>query len=573
MQINNNAQEIIESRYLWLEKGEKTWDDACIRVGSIIGEATNNSSHYVPKFIESMSSGLFIPGGRIVRNTGRPRGSMFNCYNVPWGDSIEEIMDGISACGKLWKDGGGTGVTLSTLRPSNTPLLSSGGVSSGPLPFLLGANEVAKAIRTGGQRRAAGLALLSVSHPDILDFINCKKKDGDVSLFNISVGITEDFIDSVRQDREWPLMWRNQIYKTVNARDLWNEIITGLNNNGEPGIINLDNLTVNNSYYFAPIVGCNPCGEACLEAWGVCNLGSIVIKNFVSNGRMKWSLLEEVIDLVVRFLDHAIDVNVYTLPQIKQAAQRGRRIGAGIMGLADLFFEMKLRYGSKDALEFTEKLMKFIRNVAYESSIRLAVERGTFPAFDSNPYCKSKFVRTLPVSIRQDIRKHGIRNVTLMAMAPTGTISLIPECTSGIEPLSYKAYKRKDNVSTRYYVHPTYANHLLSGSDVPDYIIDSTDLKPIDHIEIQTVIQKYTDGAVSKTINVPNDFSDDSLSELLLETISDLKGITVYRDGSREGQPIIPISEAEAKKIVSKNNNSTVIDEDLLSCARGSCEI
>lgn len=568
MIINPNAQQIIESRYLWIEKNEKTWGDVARRVGSVVGSATTDTNLYIDKFINMIDEGYFIPGGRINRNAGRPRGSMFNCYCVPFGDSIEEIANGTAACMQLWKDGGGCGVPLSGLRPSGTPLVSSGGYSSGPLPFLYGLNEIGKAIETGGQRRAAGLALLSISHPDVLKFIDSKKSDGKLSHFNISVGITEDFIDSVRQDREWPLIWQNKIYNTVSARELWAQIVKGLSQNGEPGLINLDNLTINNSYYFSPIIGCNPCGEAVLEAWGVCNLGSLVLKNFVSNGRVKWKQLEEIIHLAVRFLDHAIDVNVYALPQIKQTAQKSRRIGIGVMGLADMFFDLGIRYGSPAALDFTERLFKFIRNISYEASVKLATERGTFPAFDSTLYCKAKFIKTLPPSLRTDIRKYGTRNVTVMAMAPTGTISLVPECTSGIEPLMYKAYRRNDRVSTRYYIHPMY-----NPNEPKDYLVDSTDLGPLDHIEMQSTVQKYTDGAVSKTILIPKDYSDDYLSDIILESISDLKGITVYRDGSREGQPVVPLTQQEVEELLKTQTKTLDVAIEVLDCAKGGCEI
>jgi ribonucleoside-diphosphate reductase alpha chain len=571
--LNDNAKEIIKSRYLWVTKGETEWDDIAKRVGSVVGGGSTPSDVYTDSYIEMLSEGWFIAGGRINRNAGRPRGSMFNCYNVPIGDSIEEITDAYSACMRLWKDGGGTGLTFSDLRPSGAPLISTEGESSGPMPFLWGLNEAGRAIRTGGQRRAAGLALLAVSHPNIMDFITCKQNDGDYDLFNLSVGITEEFIDAVREDKEWNLTWRNKVFDTIPARDLWSAMVKGLSNNGEPGIINMDNLCSNNSYYFAPIIGTNPCGETCLEAWGVCNLGSLVLKHFVSGSRIQWKKLEEVIHLAIRFLDSCIDVNLYTLPEVKITAQRGRRVGLGVMGLADMFLGLGVRYGSRESLDVAERLFKFIRNVSYEASIKLAIEKGTFPAFEPTPYCKAKFIRTLPPSLRQSIRKHGTRNVTLMAMAPTGTISLVPECSGGIEPIPYLAYKRKDYVSERFYIHPAYKEALLSGKAKADYLVDSTDLRPIDHIEIQSVIQRYTDGAVSKTIYIAEDESLLSLSDVLLESISDLKGVTVYRDGSREGQPLVPLSIDEALKVVRNEKDVQVADADTLVCASGKCEI
>lgn len=346
--------------------------------------------------------------------------------------------------------------------------------------------------------------------------------------------------------------------------------------NGEPGLLNMSRVRINNSWYFAPIQGTNPCGEACLEENGVCNLGSLILPNFIdSAGRVQWSKMEDVIYGAISFLDNCIDINRYSLWNIQQTAQRGRRIGLGVMGLADALFNCGIRYGSREAIDFIERLFKFIRNVSYESSIKLAMDKGTFPAYDSFNYCKSKFVRTLPPSLRSDIRKHGIRNVTVNAIAPTGTISLVAGTTSSIEPLAYKAYKRKDQVSERIYIHPSYINNLRgiasrNNSDM-DYIVDSTDLGPSEHIETQVVVQKYIDGAVSKTILVPNDYNSSSLGDILLESIFDLKGITIYREGSREDQPITPLTEDEARECI--NNSSECADLETVNCARGTCEI
>jgi ribonucleoside-diphosphate reductase alpha chain len=272
--------------------------------------------------------------------------------------------------------------------------------------------------------------------------------------------------------------------------------------------------------------------------------------------------MEETIRYAVRFLDTCIDINRYSLERIKQTAIRGRRIGLGVMGLADMLFSLNFRYGSRDAIDFVEKLFKFIRNIAYETSVQLAKEKGAFPAFDANLYCKAKFIKSLPPSLRRDIRKHGVRNVTLLAVAPTGTISLIPETTSSIEPLMYKAYERRDRVSNRYYIHP-----LAKENVDADWFVDSTDITPEEHLDTQIAVQKYVDGAVSKTINVPKTFQASQLSELLLEYIDDLKGVTVYRDGSRKGQIIKPC------KIDDVKGADNVADSASVSCANGKCDI
>jgi ribonucleoside-diphosphate reductase alpha chain len=281
--------------------------------------------------------------------------------------------------------------------------------------------------------------------------------------------------------------------------------------------------------------------------------------------------MEEVIHHAIRFLDTCIDLNHYSLAPIRQTAQRGRRIGLGVMGMADMLFAMGIKYGSIDCLDTIEKLFKFIRNVSYQASIKLATEKGAFPAYDAFNYCKSKFIRTLPPSLRSDIREHGIRNVTVNAVAPTGTISLVANTTSSIEPLMYKAYKRKDRVSERTYIHEMYGNYLSNGGTPPDFLIDSRELGPMDHVEVQSAIQKYMDGAVSKTILLPADYTSDNLSNLLLESIFDLKGVTVYRDGSREGQPVIPMTDEEARACL--NESECAADVETVVCAGGVCDV
>lgn len=542
---------------------ENTWEDVARRVGRTVGHEEE-----IGEMIHEM---LFIPGGRILRNTGRNRGSLFNCYNIPIGDSREEIGDCIKNCLILWGEGGGCGVNFSTLRPKGAPIKGVGGASSGLVSFMQALDGVAATVESGGQRRAASLGLCEVWHPEVYDFSKSKSTEGNISYFNISVGITESFIQSVQEDKSWDLHFNKQVYQTVSARDLWNNFLEGMLKNGEPGFINMDNLRTNNSWYFAPITGCNPCGEATLPAYGVCNLGSLVLPRFVRGGRVQWSRLEHIIYYLVRCLDTCIDINKYTLERVKRSAQVGRRIGIGTMGYADMLFDVGLRYGSRDALDFTERLFRFIRNAAYTASMKLSSEKGSFPAFDSNLYCNSKFVRTLSPSMRKDIRKYGIRNVTLLAVAPTGTISLIPETTSGIEPLFAKAYLRKDRISDRVYIHRRYNECLNAGEETPEWLVDTSDLSPEDHINTQITVQKYIDGAVSKTLNVPKDFSSDELSGLLLESILDIKGMTLYKEGSRKEQILTPLSREEAIKHLQEATDQK--DEVAVECDGGSCGI
>ena len=568
--LSEKAYEIANKRYFHTD-GEG-WENLSLRCGAEVAKVeTSTAQNYKEKFSELIYNMDFIPAGRILRNLGRIRGSLFNCYVLPLQDSIEEIGQFIKECLIVWSEGGGIGVNGSYLRPEGTQIKGKGGHSSGPISFLKAADSAASTIESGGQRRAAGLALMLANHPDILKFIDSKMVDGILSYFNISVGVTEEFLECVEKNSDWDLTFNHQPYSTIPARVIWNKIIENMVKHAEPGLLNWDKIRSNNSYYFDPITATNPCGEAALGNYGICNLGSVPLTKYVSNVNTNWKKMEDSLRLAVRFLDNIIEINKYILPQFDKAAHDGRRIGIGVMGLAEYLFMKKIRYGSKKSIVEIERLMKFIRDTTYDESIKLAQEKGAFTKFDPIQYGKAHFIRSLPASTRMSIKKHGIRNVTLMAMAPTGTISLLPEVTSGIEPLFAKATKRSDRVSERIYIHPIYKELLASGEEIPEWFVDSSDLNPSDHLDVQTIVQKYTDGAVSKTINMPKGTTPEQLSELLLEYIHDLKGVTVYVDGSREGQILNTLTEQEARTYIEES--TSIADENSVQCASGKCEI
>jgi ribonucleoside-diphosphate reductase alpha chain len=314
------------------------------------------------------------------------------------------------------------------------------------------------------------------------------------------------------------------------------------------------------------------CGEVPLPANGVCCLGSLVLPKFITgNVNTNWKLMEKIIHSSVRFLDNIIQINRYAIEEIKRNAFEGRRIGLGIMGLAEYLFAKKLRYGSIEAIDEIERLMKFIRNASYEASIKIAEEKGAFPKFDSKEYSKAHFIRGLPANIRMDIKKYGIRNVALSAIAPTGTISLLPEVTGSAEPLPFKAFVRNDEIGIRAYIHPIYKDLIVSGEPTPSWYVDTQDLTPQDHFNTQVIIQKYVDGAISKTINAPKGFKKEQLSSLLLEYIRDLKGVTLYVDGCREGQILNYISREETVKYINENKINAESTEQ--ECSSGTCDL
>jgi ribonucleoside-diphosphate reductase alpha chain len=570
--LSDNAITVAESRYFM--EGED-WEACTNRVGRVV--ASRENSHmfeYASKFSEMIFNLDFLPGGRILRNAGRQAGSLFNCYHLPIGDSRKEIGDFYRDSLILWGEGGGIGVNISSLRPKGAVIKTAGGFSSGPVSFLEASDAIAKTIESGGARRAAALALMHITHPDVMRFIDAKIEHGILPHYNISVAVTDEFLEAVESDDDWEFKFAHKSYGTVKARDIWNKIVENMVKFAEPGLLNWNNLIKNNSYYYDPVMGTNPCGEAVLAPYDVCDLGSLVLTNFITGTvNTNWKKLGEVIKIAVRFLDDVIDVNKYTLQEIDIKAHNSRRTGLGVMGLAEYLFAKGLRYGSDKAIVEVEKLMRFIRDAVYETLVELAQEKGSFPKFDPIPYGKASFIRKLPASLRMAIKEHGVRCVTGMAVAPTGTISLLADVNSGIEPLFRKAYLRSDRVSTRMYVHSIYKRLLESGEAIPDWYVDTDDLKPSEHFEIQSVVQKYVDGAVSKTINMPAGTTPNQLSKLTLEYIHDLKGVTIYVDGSREGQVLNKVTKAEVEKYLKENNTKESADIESVKCATGSCEI
>jgi ribonucleoside-diphosphate reductase alpha chain len=457
--LSENALKVAESRYLM---GGEDWQQCVERVGRTVAVAENSHAiEYADKFAEIIYNLDFLPGGRILRNAGRQRGSMFNCYHLPMGDSREEIGQFYKDSLILWGEGGGIGVNVSHLRPEGAPIKGVGGQSSGPVSFLEASDCIARTVESGGSRRAAALALMNVTHPDILKFIDAKLEHGYLSCYNISVAVTDDFLVAVEADDDWEFKFAHQAYGTVPAREIWDKIVENMVACAEPGLLNWDKLIKNNSYYYDPVLGTNPCGEAVLSPYDVCDLGSLVLPNFITGTiNTNWKKLEETIKIAVRFLDDVIDVNKYVLQEIDVKAHNSRRIGLGVMGLAEYLFAKKVKYGSPKAINEIERLMRFIRDRTYETLVELAMEKGAFPKFDPIAYGKASFIRKLPASLRMDIKKHGVRCVTGMAIAPTGTISLIADVTSSIEPLFRKAYMRQDRVGDRMYVHPIYRSLL-----------------------------------------------------------------------------------------------------------------
>ena len=572
-QLSDNALTVASSRYFM--DGED-WEACCQRVARTLATPeTSNKNKIEESFMEAIYNMDFLPGGRILRNSSRPRGSLFNCYHLPIGDSIEEIGQFYKDALTLWSEGGGVGVNFSPLRPRNDPIHGKGGSSSGLVSFMEGADFISKLIESGGSRRAAAIGHIDVSHPELMDFIDAKVVHGRLSHFNISVMVNNGFLERVETDADWTFRFKQKSYGTVKARDIFDKIVGNMIEHAEPGLINWTNFAKNNSYYFLPVLGTNPCGETTLGPNEACDLGSLVLPNFITgNVNTNWKKLAEITKLAVRMLDNVIDINKYVLQDIDITVHKSRRVGIGVIGLAEYLFAKKVRYGSEKAVVETERLMRFIRDTVYEASVALAIEKGAFPQFDPVAYGKASFIRKLPAQLRMDIKKYGVRNCTLMALAPTGTISLLADYSSAIEPLFAKAFERKDRVGNRIYIHPKYQELIENDEETPDWYVDAFELEPKDHFEMQVACQKFCDASVSKTINLPAETTKEDLSALLLEYIYDLKGVTVYRDGSREGQILNKMSDEQVRKHL---NTDTLVNGHLqegdVECATGSCEI
>jgi len=498
MELSKDALDIARARYLWPD--ENTWEELAQRICQENAKNETDQVKWATEFMSIIATMEFIPAGRILRNLGKLKPSTSNCNFLPIEDNIESIFDTLKSYGIISSYGGGNGINFSSLRPRGAPLVTKGGTSSGMVSFIEMFNDAGSRLETGGQRRAAGIALCHVSHPEVEDFIDAKIKHDKLNQFNISVIVNNRFLRAVEKNEDWPLRFAGKTYKIVKAKQLWDKILKNMLEHAEPGVVNWDNLRKNNTHYFSPIGGVNPCGELPLEEYGVCNLGSLVLPNFVSNVNTDWRKLKRAIQIAVRFMDNIIDLAFYPLPQQEPIVKSARRIGLGTMGLADYLFKKKIRYGSSKCITELEKLYKFIRDEAYLASVELAKEKGAFPKFDRVDYTHTSFIRKLPPRIRMTIKENSIRNATLLTCPPTGTTSLLAGVNGGIEPLPFKGYKRVDGVGERVYISP----YSESGHG-QDWFVDSYDLTPEEHLEVQATIQKYVDGAVSKTILLPKD--------------------------------------------------------------------
>lgn len=567
MVLSENAKVVLERRYL--KKGaegvcEKP-EDMIRRVAHTIASADKNYGGDAQKtedeFYDIMSALRFLPNSPTLMNAGRELGQLSACFVLPIEDSMEGIFDTLKNAAMIHKSGGGTGFSFSRIRPKGASVNSTGGVASGPVSFMKVFNASTEAVKQGGTRRGANMGILRVDHPDIMEFISCKSDPGQLTNFNISVGLTETFMKAVVSGGKYGLIdpATRKVTEKLDARHVYDTIIEMAWRNGEPGIVFLDRINADNPVPSAgEIESTNPCGEQPLLPFESCNLGSINLNAFVKDASIDYGDLGYTVRTAVHFLDNVIDVNRYPLAIIDETTKSMRKIGLGVMGFADMLYRLGIPYNSEQALDTAREVMSFIKKQAAQASEELGAGRGSFPRFNDSVY-------------KKDNVKH-MRNATVTTIAPTGTISIIAGASSGIEPVFAISYIRNvmDN-DKLVEVHPYfeyvakqrgfYSEELMRNiaqkgtlhgvkgipEDIKSVFVTAHDISPEYHIRMQSVFQESTDNAVSKTVNFPNSATVADVKAVYdLAYKLGLKGVTIYRDGSRAGQ-VLNVGKAEEK--------------------------
>lgn len=552
------AAKVLVNKYLLCDQEtyyESTPAEMWDRLAAAITEAEPaNREYYHKRFRLVLDDFRFVPGGRILYALGNrfAKATLKNCYVIGFEeDSIHGIFQCAERMAETYKAGGGCGIDLSNLRPSGSPIRNAARIASGPVSFM---ELFSRITGTIGQRARIGALMIcmDVSHPDIEEFVKIKGGDDTklVDKANVSVKVTDEFMQAVEGDKDFDLRWNGKVYRTVRARDLWDLIIEKAWARGEPGLLFWDHTCREvpaHRYAQFRCIATNPCGEVPLAHGDACNLGSMNLSKYVHDpfkkSRFDFDGFTNDTKIAVRFLDNIITLEKSPLAFQQKANDDGRRLGLGIMGLADMLAKLQIRFDSDAALDCVDSVMQTFMNASYEASIELAEEKGSFPAFDSETHFKSDFIQRLPENLRERIRNTGLRNISVNAIAPTGTISLISSCSSGIEPIFMLEHVRKTNLGTAKKVEEHIVRHPCAqlykntvGAELPDYFVEAHDINPQYRVKLQGTIQKYIDQSISNTVNLPNDCPKEQVAFYYREAWRHgCKGITVYRDGCREG--------------------------------------
>jgi ribonucleoside-diphosphate reductase alpha chain len=539
----------IKYRYRYRENLiDHTIEDTWHRVAQAAAkaESKNQRNHWQKKFYDVLEGFHFLPGGRILAGAGTQHNvTLFNCFVMPvLEDSLSGIFNSLKQGAFTLQQGGGVGYDFSVLRPHGFLVKHTGSTASGPVSFMRIWDAMCATMLSMGARRGAMMGILRCDHPDIEEFITAKADPRDLRHFNVSVLISDAFMQSVKDNREWKLVFQNQVVRTVKARALWEKIIKSAYDYAEPGVIFEDTINrTNNLWYCEKMTATNPCGEIPLPSYGACNLGAInltqfVINSFSKDANLDWKKLEKTVETATRFLDNIIDVSRYPLKKQQVAAYATRRIGLGLTGLGDVFVMLGLFYGSTESLNLAGRIMKLIAETTWYTSIELAKERGSFPLFEKEKYLAGHFVKRLSQDIQKAIAKNGVRNSHHNTIAPTGTISLLANnISNGLEPIFSSQYERTVRLSdgrlekfsvTDYSFRKWRLVH--DNNDFPPAWTDVQALTPENHLAIQAAVQPYIDNSISKTINIPANFPFEKLADVYTQAYAlGLKGCTVFR--------------------------------------------
>lgn len=592
--LTRNALKVLEKRYLKRDKNGnciETPQDMFRRVADTIasgdlefGKTSKDVQNLSDRFYNAITHRYFMPNSPTLMNAGRDLGQLAACFVLPIDDSLESIFETIKNTALIHQSGGGTGFSFSRLRPKNSVVRSTMGVSSGPVSFMEVFNAATEAVKQGGTRRGANMGILRVDHPDIIEFINCKSDNNKLNNFNISVAITDKFMEAYLNGKDYDLInpQNNEIVGRMDAGAVFDLIIDSAWKNGEPGIVFIDKMNKDNpTPQIGKIESTNPCGEVPLLPYEACNLGSInlglMVKEQDGEFVVNWDLLENTVRTAMRFLDNVIVVNNYPLPQISEMVQNNRKIGLGVMGWADMLMQMGIAYNSEEGTSLATDVMSFIDYVSKTESVELAKERGRFNNFEGSIYEKphyfedkfgskncAKVTQKMWADLDSKVQKYGLRNATTTCIAPTGTISMIAGASGGIEPLFGLVFSRLimdgtellevNPVFEKYMkTHVLYTEDLMNkiakcGSvahieELPDEVkrifVTAHDISPYWHVKMQAAFQQFTDNAVSKTVNfIESATREDIKKTYILAYKNNLKGITVYRNNSRQFQPM-----------------------------------
>ena len=618
LNLSENAIKVLERRYLKRDKDGNCTEkpsDMFRRVALAIasgdlkfGKTQADVEKLADRFYDFITKCYFMPNSPTLMNAGRELGQLAACFVLPVEDSLEGIFETVKNTALIHKSGGGTGFSFSRLRPKNSVVRSTMGVSSGPVSFMEVFNAATEAVKQGGTRRGANMGILRVDHPDILDFINCKSDNNKLNNFNISVAITDKFMEALKKGEDYDLVnpQNNQVVARLSAKKVFDLIVDGAWRNGEPGIIFIDKMNSDNP---TPLVGeiesTNPCGEVPLLAYEACNLGSINLGRMVIEGangpEVDWKTLAQTTRTAIRFLDNVIAVNNYPLPQISEMVQNNRKIGLGVMGWADMLMKMGISYSSEEGTKLASQVMEFIDYESKCESIELSKERGRFNNFKGSVYDGKNFLYNKykgksagKISDEQwkeldaQIEKYGIRNATTTCIAPTGTISMIAGASGGVEPLFGLVFSRLimdgtemlevNPIFKEYAIkHGFYSEDLMkeiakTGSvahvdkvpaDAKKIFVTAHDVSPYWHVKMQAAFQLHTDNAVSKTVNFEEHATREDIEQAyVLAYENNLKGITVYRNNSRQFQPMNLDSKKSEAQVEAEKSMKTVSEPE-----------